>query len=107
MIFNCLTIFPEMFSGYLNASLCKKAIDRGDIEIYLPYYVDDEKANEETGFTVNYSKASGDINSEFPLQGAFDSMDGKAIYGNGKSEITVDIASGDVEIKKNKLMSTN
>ena len=79
----------------------------GDIEIYLPYYEDDEKANEESGFTVNYSKASGDINSEFPVQGAFDSGDGKAIYGNGKSEITVDIASGDVEIKKNKLMSTN
>ena len=79
----------------------------GDIEIYLPYYKDDEKANEESGFTVNYSKASGDINSEFPVQGAFDSGDGKAIYGNGKSEITVDIASGDVEIKKNKLMSTN
>ncbi|MGN1125963.1 MAG: DUF4097 family beta strand repeat-containing protein, partial [Ruminococcus sp.] len=71
----------------------------GDIELYLP------KDNE--GFTVNYSKASGDITSEFPLQGAFDSMDGKAVYGNGKSEITVDIASGDVEIKKNKLMSTN
>ena len=79
----------------------------GDIEIYLPYYKDDEKSNEESGFTVNYSKASGDINSEFPVQGAFDSGDGKAIYGNGKSEITVDIASGDVEIKKNKLMSTN
>ncbi|MGN0460367.1 MAG: DUF4097 family beta strand repeat-containing protein, partial [Ruminococcus sp.] len=79
----------------------------GDIEIYLPYYEDDEKTNEEAGFTVNYSKASGDITSEFPLQGAVDSMDGKAIYGNGKSEITIDIASGDVEIKKNKLMSTN
>ncbi|MGN0462532.1 MAG: DUF4097 family beta strand repeat-containing protein [Ruminococcus sp.] len=75
----------------------------GDIEIYLPYYEDDEKANEEAGFTVNYSKASGDITSEFPLQGAFDSMDGKAVYGNGKSEITVDIASGDVEIKKQKI----
>ena len=75
----------------------------GDIEIYLPYYEDDEKANEEAGFTVNYSKASGNINSEFPLQGAFDSMDGKAVYGNGNSEITVDIASGDVEIKKQKI----
>ncbi|MGN0477295.1 MAG: DUF4097 family beta strand repeat-containing protein [Ruminococcus sp.] len=75
----------------------------GDIEVYLPYYEDDEKANEEAGFTVNYSKASGDINSEFPVQGAFDSGDGKAVYGNGKSEITVDIASGDVEFKKNRI----
>ena len=40
MIFNCLTIFPEMFSGYLNARLCKKAIDRGDIEIYLHNFRD-------------------------------------------------------------------
>lgn len=79
----------------------------GDIEIYLPYYEDDEKANEKAGFTVNYSKASGDITSEFPVQGAFDSGDGKAIYENGKSEINVDIASGDVEIKKNKIKLDN
>ena len=35
MVFNCLTIFPEMFSGYIDSSLCKKAIDRGDIAVNL------------------------------------------------------------------------
>lgn len=35
MIFNCLTIFPEMYTSFLETSLCKKAIDRKDIEINL------------------------------------------------------------------------
>jgi len=35
MEFNCLTIFPEMFSGFVSSSLCKKAIDRGDISVNL------------------------------------------------------------------------
>ena len=35
MIFNCLTIFPEMFDSFLSASLCKKAIERGDVTVNL------------------------------------------------------------------------
>lgn len=33
MIFNCLTIFPEMFSAFTGTSLCEKAIGKGLIEI--------------------------------------------------------------------------
>lgn len=33
MIFNCLTIFPEMFSGFRGTSLCEKAILKGLIEV--------------------------------------------------------------------------
>lgn len=33
MIFNCLTIFPEMFSSFVGASLCEKAIGKGLIEV--------------------------------------------------------------------------
>ena len=33
MIFNCLTIFPEMFESFRNTSLLKKAIDAGTIEM--------------------------------------------------------------------------
>ncbi len=33
MIFNCLTIFPEMFEGFTGTSLCEKAIQRELIEI--------------------------------------------------------------------------
>lgn len=33
MIFNCLTIFPEMFSAFTGTSLCEKAIAKGLIEI--------------------------------------------------------------------------
>lgn len=33
MIFNCLTIFPEMLSAFTNTSLCEKAIQKGIIEV--------------------------------------------------------------------------
>ncbi|MEF9987562.1 MAG: tRNA (guanosine(37)-N1)-methyltransferase TrmD [Christensenella sp.] len=33
MIFNCLTIFPEMFTAFTSTSLCEKAISKGIIEI--------------------------------------------------------------------------
>ena len=33
MIFNCLTIFPEMFAGFTGTSLCEKAIQKGLIEV--------------------------------------------------------------------------
>jgi tRNA (guanine37-N1)-methyltransferase len=35
MRFDVLTLFPEMFSGYLGQSLLKKAIDRGLISVHL------------------------------------------------------------------------
>jgi len=35
MRFDVLTLFPEMFSGYLSQSILKKAIDRGLIEVQL------------------------------------------------------------------------
>ena len=35
MTFNCLTIFPEMYTGFTDSSLCKKAIDKGIIDINL------------------------------------------------------------------------
>jgi tRNA (guanine37-N1)-methyltransferase len=35
MIFNCLTIFPEMFSGFLSESLMKKAIGKGALQVNL------------------------------------------------------------------------
>ncbi|MEI6101598.1 MAG: tRNA (guanosine(37)-N1)-methyltransferase TrmD, partial [Eubacteriales bacterium] len=40
MTFNCLTLFPEMFGGFLQASLCGKAIASGIIEINLVNYRD-------------------------------------------------------------------
>ena len=40
MIFNCLTLFPEMFDGFMQASLCGKAIAGGTIEINLVDYRD-------------------------------------------------------------------
>ena len=35
MRFDVLTLFPEIFSGYLSQSILKKAIDRGQIEVHL------------------------------------------------------------------------
>ena len=35
MRFDILTLFPEMFSGYLGQSLVKRAIDRGQVEVRL------------------------------------------------------------------------
>ncbi len=35
MRFDILTLFPEIFSGYLNQSLLKKAQDRGLVEVHL------------------------------------------------------------------------
>lgn len=33
MIFNCLTIFPELFSAFTGTSLCEKAIGKGLIQV--------------------------------------------------------------------------
>jgi tRNA (guanine37-N1)-methyltransferase len=38
MIFNCLTLFPEMFSGFVGTSLCARAIQSEIIEINLVDY---------------------------------------------------------------------
>lgn len=35
MIFNCLTLFPEMFDGFLSAGLVGKAVNTGVVEIDL------------------------------------------------------------------------
>ena len=35
MRFDVLTLFPEMFSGYLGQSLLKLAIERGLVQVYL------------------------------------------------------------------------
>ena len=40
MTFNCLTLFPEMFAGFMEASLCGKAIAAGIINIHLVNYRD-------------------------------------------------------------------
>lgn len=40
MIFNCLTLFPEMFSGFLGTSLCARAIEGGIIRVNLLNYRD-------------------------------------------------------------------
>lgn len=40
MIFNCLTLFPEMFVGFVGSSLCGKAIASGIIEVNLVNYRD-------------------------------------------------------------------
>jgi tRNA (guanine37-N1)-methyltransferase len=40
MIFNCLTIFPEMFGGFIESSLCGKAIASSIIEVNLINYRD-------------------------------------------------------------------
>lgn len=47
MIFNCLTIFPEMFSGFTGSSLCEKAIAKRLIEVNTVNFRDytDDKHN--------------------------------------------------------------
>ena len=40
MTFNCLTLFPEMFGGFAESSLCGKAVAAGIIEINLVNYRD-------------------------------------------------------------------
>ena len=35
MRFDILTLFPEMFPGYLGQSLLRRAIDRGIVEVHL------------------------------------------------------------------------
>ena len=64
----------------------------GNVVVFLP--------EDKNGFTLNYSKASGEITSEFPLTGTLDSMDGSAVYAGGKYKYSIDIASGDVEFRK-------
>lgn len=72
MVFNCLTIFPEMFSGFTDSSLCKKAIDRGDININL---IDFREYTEDKHRRVDDAPFGGGAGMLIMAQPVFDCLD--------------------------------
>ncbi|MGI6254550.1 MAG: DUF4097 family beta strand repeat-containing protein [Acutalibacter sp.] len=53
----------------------------------------------ETGFTVEYSSVSGRFTSQFPLTGKLNGHDGRAVWGDGTSQVRMDTVSGALELR--------
>lgn len=50
------------------------------------------------GFTVEYSSVSGRFTSQFPLTGKLNGHDGRAVWGDGTSQVRMDTVSGALEL---------
>ncbi|AYH39706.1 tRNA (guanosine(37)-N1)-methyltransferase TrmD [Christensenella minuta] len=75
MIFNCLTIFPEMFSGFTGTSLCEKAISRALIEINTVNFRDytEDKHNRVDAYP--FGGGAGMLLMPQPLFSCFSALD--------------------------------
>lgn len=67
-------------------------ITSGDTTINIP--------DSALGFTLEYEKSSGDIDTNFDITEDFDNNKGKAVYKGGSAKFTLDMTSGDVNINK-------
>ena len=87
MIFHVLTIFPEMFKGFLNESILKKAQGNGLIEIEIH---DIRKFSKDKHHKVDDTPYGGGAGMVFTPQPLFDAIEHvkkkakKATEGNPK-----------------------
>ena len=77
MIFNCLTIFPEMFGGFSQASLCGKAIQSGIIEINLMNYRDYTQDKHNRVDDYPFGGGAGMLIAPQPVFDCFDELKNK------------------------------
>ena len=74
MTFNCLTLFPEMFGGFKEASLCGKAIESGIIAINLINYRDYTTDKHNRVDDYPFGGGAGMLISPQPVFDCFDSL---------------------------------
>jgi len=77
MIFNCLTIFPEMFEGFLSASLLKKALDSDKLEVNLVNFRDYTEDKHKRVDDYPFGGGAGMLLMAQPLFDCFGDLNGK------------------------------
>ncbi len=83
MIFNILTLFPEIFQGYLQASILKRAVEQGLITIVLTDIRDYAPGKHRNCDDYTYGGGAGMILKPGPLAGALDVLQtggGRIVY---------------------------
>lgn len=86
MIFNCLTIFPEMFSGFLSESLLAKAIEKDVVEVNL---VNFRAYTEDKHRRVDDYPFGGGAGMLLMAQPLFSCFDALRVANNGKKAINI------------------
>lgn len=74
--FDILTLFPEMFSGFINSSILKRAIDKKLIEINIINFRDYAGNKHQTVDDYAYSGGAGMLLRVDPIYRALHSIDG-------------------------------
>lgn len=92
MIFNCLTLFPEMFAGFTGASLCARAIAGGVISVNLVNYREYTKDKHGRVDDYPFGGGAGMLISPQPVFDCMDDLDKK--YAGKKSMNIYMSASG-------------
>ena len=77
MIFNCLTIFPEMFAGFTGTSLCEKAIQKGLIEVNPVNFRDYTEDRHNRVDAYPFGGGAGMLLAPQPLFSCFEALDRK------------------------------
>lgn len=72
MRFDVLTLFPEMFTGFLQCSIMQKAIEKGVIETHLINFRDYAKSKHQTVDDTPYGGGDGMVLKPEPI---FDAVD--------------------------------
>lgn len=57
----------------------------------------------ESGFTLNYSKSAGSIDSDFPLTGNLFGNKGTVKYAGGEGDFTVKVTAGEIRLEKRSM----
>ena len=80
MKIDILTLFPEMFDGFINTSIIKRAIEKGLLEINLINFRDYSPLNNKQVDDTPYGGGSGMILRCEPIFECLDSIDTKDAY---------------------------
>ncbi len=80
MKINILTLFPEMFEGFLNSSIIKRAIDNEIIEVKLINIRDFTQDKHKMADDYPFGGGAGMVLKPEPLFRALDTLGGKVIY---------------------------
>lgn len=90
--FDILTLFPEIFSGYFNASILKRAQEKGIIEISTHNIRDFAVDKHHTADDKPYGGGAGMVMLADPILRAFDDVVGKT--RNAKTKVVILSAKG-------------
>ncbi|MDL2237268.1 tRNA (guanosine(37)-N1)-methyltransferase TrmD [Christensenellaceae bacterium OttesenSCG-928-K19] len=99
MTFNCLTIFPEMFTSFTGTSLCAKAIEKGLITIHLYDIRDYTKDKHKRVDDYPFGGGAGMLMTPQPL---FDCFDAVQKNTKGKKVRTIYLSPGGTVLTQGK-----